>query len=260
MFIVYCLLFLVKFCSESCKERAYDIYHKYECRINMHFEEHFKDILITMRPFFIALYLCYDDINLLKSHFIDDPDTMQQTKTVFDYDLSSPTVKNYALNIMKVFDSYKAAENNEPFYDCIELIFSCHPILAAMWIGNEIIITKMLSRYADNLRELGHAIVQWPTNTKHLIHQLPPTTNQFQLLQTDSICKIIGVGYYSFLGLLNHSCVPNIYRHVNEFNQMILIVCRPIIKGQQLFVDYKYVQILTCEITNSNLTNIMYFF
>ena len=225
------------YCSMTCKDKAMKVYHKYECFIIYHYH-HNKDIFLTLRPFFFGLYIFDGDFNKMKS-FFDVNNTIEGMKTVFDYDLSNPISEDYAMNLMTVFDSYKAKENNKLVQTEIKMIFESHNDLKAMWNGNEIIIVKMLSRYADILRELAHPIVQWPANTKQLINQLPPTTNQFQLFESNLVYKMVGVGYYPFLGLLNHSCVPNIYRHVNEKNQMMLIVCRPIQKGQQLFVDYK---------------------
>ena len=218
------------FCSITCQDKAREIYHKYECVINIKLDG-VKDIVRSMRSFFLTLYLYDGNFHEMKASFVARD---FKVKTVYDCDLSDPTSSDYARNLMHIFDSYNAPKKNKPL-SIIETIFNCHPDLAEIWEGNETFIMAFLCRHVDNLRELEQVMIQWPGNTTQLISKVPEKRNNFH---TNLIRNIIGVGYYPFVGLFNHACVQNIFRHFNDKNQIVLIVCRPINKGEQLFDDY----------------------
>ena len=218
------------FCSTYCKDEAMEIYHKYECYI-LRKIPNIENIVRSMRSFFVTLYLYGGNFEAMKKSIGQRGPSV---KTVFDYDLSNQKSPNYARNLMDIFDSYKAPQFNTSL-KIFSTIFKCHPDLAVIWKGNKQFIHDFLTRHADNLRELGQEMLKWPGNTAQLIAELPETNNNFQI---NLVRKIVGLVYYPFFGLLNHSCVPNIIHHINEKNQKVLIVCRPIRKGEQLFVDY----------------------
>ena len=202
------------FCSTTCKDEALQIYHKYECSVS----PNLKASARSMRSFFMTLYLYHGDIKAMKKYFEARGSTV---KTVFDYDLSCPGSPNYNQNLMDIFDSHKAIKNNEPMQD-MHTLFNCHLDLVKIWKGNEDFIWNFVTRHNDNIRELGNVLSKWPGYKTQFIEQR----------------QIVGTAYYPFLQLINHSCIPNIICHTNEQNQMVLIVCRPIQKGGQLFVGY----------------------
>lgn len=58
-------------------------------------------------------------------------------------------------------------------------------------------------------------------------------------LQPSAYQQLIGNGFYLLCSLFNHSCVPNIQR-LNVINdKIVVIVSRPIRKGEQLFDSYR---------------------
>lgn len=218
------------FCSDTCQDAAFKMYHKYECLI-MKKLDGVKDLVGRLRPFFLALSLFDGSVDRMKA-------TLQGRsggqRTVFDYDLSDPLSHTYAINLLHVFDSYTTTQHSESF-EQINTLFTCDPELNIIWKGNESFVHMLLCRFNDVLRCLGRGIYKWPGNATDIAEQLPDITDSFD---TDLVRKMAGVGYYPFLGLINHSCVQNISRHIDADNKMVLIVCRPIKKGEQLFDDY----------------------
>lgn len=215
------------FCSIICRDESFKIYHKYECFINTKIAD-VENILRKMRSFFVTLYLYNGNINEMKTTFGARGPRVQ---TVFDYNLGNPKSPNYYRNLMSIFYSCKSSPKCKSV-PIIDRIFNCHPDLAVIWKGNETFIVELLCRLVDNLREHGQVMLQWPANTTQIIAKSSEKSNIVSR-------KIIGVGYYPFVGLFNHSCFPNVNRHINQNNQMVLAVCRPIKKGEQLFDDYK---------------------
>lgn len=212
------------FCSIKCREEAFVKYHKYECAINNAIPG-VQNIVRKMRTFFMSLYLYFGDINAMRSDFEGIGTEMQ---SVFDYDLSKPSVINRDRRLMKIFHSCKTPRVNR--YSAIfKNIFSSSPALARMWHGNEYFIVKFILRHADNLRDYGQVILD---NSPIL-----PMFNDPPFIEP--VRQIIGVGYFPFSSLLKHSMIPNVSRRTTQTHQLVLTVCRHIKKGEMLFDDYK---------------------
>lgn len=223
----------VLFCSLMCQQEAHNIYHKYECSINMklHGVQH---IVLSMRSFFFALYLHNGSIAELRAAI--EARAGAPPMTIFDCDARDPESLERARNLMYVFHSYKAeprATKNNVF----AMIFRLLPELSVMWQGNEDFILTFLARHINNSRELEQELTQWPGNTPDIFGQM--TSPQPNACDNYFIRKVVGHAYYPFVGLLNHSCVENVHRHIDQHLKTILIVSRPIKAGQQLFLNYK---------------------
>lgn len=218
------------FCGRVCREKAFVMYHKYECVINEAITG-VQDIVRSMRPFFYALYLFDDNIEDLKNFLMSRNNVK---KTIFDYDLSDFNSRESQRNLLNCFDSIDAPDVigvRKRF----KYLFRCHPLLTVMWRSHHKFIMKYLKQQADIVRVVYKVLVKWPTNASDLLSE----RIQDNIDDVCSVQKAVGSGCFMFLSLINHSCIPNVHRHYNENNKMCLIVIRKIKKGEKLTVSLR---------------------
>lgn len=129
-------------------------------------------------------------------------------KTIFDYDLSNPKSKNYKKNILSCILSLKYKHFKE-----------------------------QIGKYKD----MDHGGILNFIN--HLAGIIDMNSLGLQYLDMDTfkisvpILELHGSAVLAFGSLLNHSCDPNIQRIAVD-DKVAFIVCRPIEKGEQLFINY----------------------
>lgn len=204
------------YCSEECLTNAQKTFHKYECPI--------VDLLLksgvmqmAMLIFFQALSIFDGSISALEE-FFNENDT--SSASVYDFDLSQSdsqtATRNYLLSLLCL-----ARNDNDYSSDSPEKLFKVHPELSNLWECNERFIRKFILRILQIGDSNFHGICGW---------SLKKYENQFP--------QMIGIGCYPFISLVNHSCAPNVNRIYVEDN-MLLLVERPIMKGEQLFDCYK---------------------
>lgn len=198
------------------------MYHRYECVI-INLVGAFQDTVRSMRLFFYSLYLFNDNIEDLKNFMMSRKDVRM---TVFDYDLSDLKSRNSQKNLLHCYDSFVAPAFTNDAY-AFRLIFEVHPILSVMWDTHKVFILTFFRRNIAINREYAKDLMKWQDNVKRSITD-----------HRESICKRVGGGIYLFSSLINHSCVPNVERHISYNDKLHLIVCRDVKKGQQIFLSY----------------------
>lgn len=203
------------FCSQNCLRNAALAYHRYECPI--------IDLLLkcgimqmALRTFFQALSSFNGSIENLEA-FLSDNDS---SASVYDFDFSVSDnlskAKNFLISLLSLARSKNSCSNDSP-----EMFFMNHPELADVWNSHETFIRNFIKRVIQVGDSNFHGICGW--SLKKYENDLP---------------QMIGVGCYPFISLLNHGCAPNVNRIYLE-DKMILLVERPIRKGEQLFDCYK---------------------
>lgn len=201
------------FCSTTCYEAANKSFHQYECNI-LHLLNETGNWRMTFRCFFNALSICNGSIDELEQ-LMAESDSL--SPTVFNFDFSNPknpdNAKNQLLCLMALTRKVTVSLRN--FSD----IFQHHPKLIELWSTHKEFINKFLKR-----------LMQIEILNFHGIKGRA-------LDQSNPYRSCVGDGGYAFCSLLNHSCCSNLMRIVVE-NRMVLIVERPIKKGDQLFDCY----------------------
>jgi SET and MYND domain-containing protein 4 len=201
------------FCSQKCLEEANKGFHQYECSILQPLNET-GNWRMAIRCFFDALSICNGSIEELE--FL-----MKQS------DESSPTVFNF--NFQYVKSSVKAKR----YLTCMlalerrvevksrdfSSIFNLHPSLSKLWDSHKDFINRFLERMMQIEILNFHGIKGRSLDRK----------NPYR--------SCLGDGGYPFCSLFNHSCCPNVMRIVVQ-NHMVLVVERPIKKGEQIFDCY----------------------
>lgn len=204
------------FCSEACSEGARKSFHNYECPI--------IDVLMrsgimqmAMRVFFQALSMFDGSIEELEKFLAEN---QNPSTTVYDFDFSDPSdssnAKSYLISLYCLSRSENVCESDSP-----EKILKSHPKLTTMWASHEAFIRKFIFRILQVGESNFHSMSGW--SIRKYENKVP---------------QMVGIACYPFISLVNHSCAPNVNRIYIDDN-MLLLVERPIRKGEQLFDCYR---------------------
>lgn len=258
------------YCSMRCMESAYKRYHRFECEV---IDELLKSGILhaSMRIFFEGLSLFEDDICKMKTYLTKEK---EKTLTIFDC-IDENVVKTlnnnnnddhnlddddderkkmiFSTTISLVSSDFELPssniKSNNHDYDKISSIFHSSKRLKSLWTvmmneSNQTFINCLLSK----LNKIGvnylHGIGSWRIEkvTKQQQPEIDDNNDDDETpvaLQPSTYQQLIGNGFYLLCSLFNHSCVPNIQR-VNVMNdKVVVIVSRPIGKGEQLFDSYR---------------------
>lgn len=201
------------FCSPNCRREANKGFHQYECNILQLLNET-GNWRMPLRCFFDALSIC--------GGYIEELERVMQvcensSPTVFNFDFSNlKSYKNKQYHLMCMLSlTNNVAVNIHDFSH----LFQHHPRLEELWSSHRKFIEKFLQRMMQVEILNFHGIKGRSLN------------------QNKPYRACLGDGGYAFCSLINHSCCPNVMRIVVE-NRMVLVVERPIKRGEQLFDCY----------------------
>lgn len=197
-------------------------FHFYECHI---IEKLLKSgiMQMAMRIFFQALSIFDGSMDQLQ-RFLED--SKNHSTSIYDFDLSINDDQELSKGKSFLLSLFCLTHGNKVFSsDSPENFMKDHPELAKIWNLHEKYIRKLFLRILQIGDSNFHGICGW---------SMKKYENQFP--------QMIGIGCYPFISLVNHSCAPNVNR-IYVDDKMILLVERPIKKGEQLFDCYKQVDI-----------------
>lgn len=201
------------FCSSDCLTSASKSFHQYECPILLELNET-ANWRMPLRNFFHALSICGGSVEELE-RLMKESDEV--SPTVFNFDFCDPKNLENAKNQLRCMISLerKIEVNVKDFSS----IFLQTPKLSELWTAHSHFINKFLERMMQVEILNFHGIKGRSLNRN----------NTFR--------SCLGDGGYIFCSLINHSCCPNTMRIVVQ-NRMVLVVERPVKKGEQLFDCY----------------------
>lgn len=175
---------------------------------------------MALRVFFEALSMFEGSVENLEKFLSENeiPGT-----NVYDFNLSGTNENDEKFiarrNLLSLF--YLTRSETVCPSDSPEVFLKGHPFLEGVWKSHETFIRKFIQRVLQIGDSNFHGICGW--SFKKYENQFP---------------QMIGIGCYPFISLVNHSCAPNVNRIYVE-DKMLLLVERPIKKGEQLFDCYK---------------------
>lgn len=207
------------FCSSECQSEALKQYHHYECEI-MDLLLESEDKQFSLRAFFKALFL-FDGVIEDLEDFLRENDN---NPTVFDFDMSIKTSVKHKNTLLAANSLSKSHQTPTDDYTAI---FQ-HPRLISMWESHEKFINNFLLNQTLIGNSSSHTITGWPKKKNY----------RNDIILPSQLCDQIGSGIYPFHALLNHSCAPNVTRTFFG-DKMVLVVCRTILKDDQLFDSYR---------------------
>lgn len=224
------------YCSEECKKRAYDEYHKYEC-----------PLLATL------VYMEFTKLELLSLRILlkarsdhSDWSALFHTIELAECNTSNEFRGHVKENNNWVFDSkyYTSIHTLESNVDkrSVSDIFQ-KAVTAAVFLWLLTTETDFLKGNVDEEKikktvagMLLLHVMTGPTN----MHSINSNTQDEDGNYVEEMT--VASAPYAFHSLLNHSCSPNIVRFSKlGSGQMKSFALRPIKKGAQLFDNYGYV-------------------
>lgn len=208
------------FCSSECRLKALEKFHKFECPV-MKLLLQSGSVNIALRIFFIALSAFDGSIENLENFMIETETT---SSTIYDFEHSEKNVKSY----LKCLNSLSRSSKTFSLQAHAEIL-DRHPTLADTWKANEEFIRRFLQRQCQINDLYFHGIFSGSLRNNNTLD----SSLIFRDLQ-----QSVGSGWFPFCSLINHSCAPNVQRIYVE-GKVVLIACRPITAGSQLFDCYK---------------------
>lgn len=208
------------FCSQQCKEEANASFHQYECIVLDHINACFSGYnqhILAIKILLKALSSCNGSIVELQDLLSNN----KRHSTIFDFNFSDPSYQSdnkkrlFAANAIGYnmsFNSRTIKEQAKTFEKFIQLY--------------------------PKLKELCKEKVVQDIVVKFLIKQL-----RCVQVKSDSAKNIRGRGswyggVYPLSSYMNHSCVPNVYIHINRECKAVYIAQHPIPAGAPLTISY----------------------
>lgn len=212
------------FCSHECQQNALKRFHRYECPV-MSLLVKSGSVNIALRILFISLSTFGGSIEKLEN-FMNENENL--VSTVFDFDFSDKNSEENPRNYLKCLSSLSKSTKSFSLQSHEEILCN-HPELKSVWTSHEKFIRNFLQRQCQINDLYFHGIFSGSL-------KLNPSNNSSTTFR--DLQRSIGSGWFPFCSLINHSCAPNVVRVYVE-GRVVLIACRPIEKGSQLFDCYK---------------------
>lgn len=209
------------FCSEVCRDRSFERYHKYECPV---MDQLLKSgtIHMPLRQLFIAMSCFGGEIEKLEMFVNEHEDT---NFNIFEFDMKLHDIntdKNLLLALRSLIKSSIIFE-----LDDHKKIMENHPQLKENFHKHQKFIESFLQRQCQISDLNFHGIFSG------IAKKQDDSSTNFS-----SMTMAIGTGSLLFGSLSNHSCANNVFRVYVE-GHVVYTVCRPIQKGSQIFDCYK---------------------
>ena len=208
------------FCSQACKEEANAGFHQYECIILDHIIECFKGYnchILTIKILLKALASCDGSIIELQALLSNN----KRYSTCFDFNFSDPSFQSDK--------KQKLLAANAVGYN---MSFNSRTVKEQV-----IIFEKILQLY-PKLKELCMDKVVKEVVVKFLIKQLRCVQVRSDTAKNNRGKGRWYGGVYPLSSYMNHSCVPNIYIHINHECKAVYIAQNPIPAGAPLTISY----------------------
>lgn len=210
------------FCSTECLESALERYHRFECPVMDRLIKS-GSVHMALRLFFIGLSAFDGSVENFKNFFEENEGARS---TIFNVDEKSSVIDQEKSRLLALFSLTKSSKNFSTVQH--EEILMKHPILSESWKTHREFIQTFIQRQSQISDHNFHGIFSGSTKQENFA----PKTIFTNLQQS------IGSGSMLFCSLINHSCSSNILRVCFE-GKIVVVVCRPIAKGSQLFDCYK---------------------
>lgn len=210
------------FCNESCRNKGYNLFHKFECSVIYGIFDVFDNSIITALRSILKLFSNTDELIKVKNFFATPRATEENIFTV-------------NANSDSIFEQFKAVLGLETHLNKREKADKFqHGITAATLIcimKNDENFVKLFDNGFSNLfYELIYQIIQ--------AQEINTISILLQTSLKDKELNNYATGIFPFSSLINHSCNPNVLSFGCNNNQYTIIVSQKINKGEQLFTNY----------------------
>lgn len=182
---------------------------------------------MALRSLFIALSIFDDSVEGLEQFLLENEHIRS---TIFDVDMKTRETGNDHSLLLVLTSLIKSSR--EFSLQQHEDALKNHPALKNLWREHETFLKSFLLKQCQIADLSFHGIFGSSIKKNDELIEMEPS-KVFNNLQ-----QSIGSGALLFSTLINHSCSNNVFRVYVE-GKVVCIVCRPILKGSQLFDSYK---------------------
>ena len=208
------------FCSQQCKDEANTGFHQYECIILDNIIANFSGYnnhILAIKVLLKALASCDGSIVELQAIL----NNTKRYSTCFDFNFSDPSFQSDK--------KQKLVAANAIGYN---MSFNSHTV------KEQVKIFEKILRLYPKLKAMCNDKVTLEVAIKFLIKQL-----RCVQVKSDPAKNIHGKGSwyggaYPLSSYMNHSCVPNVYIHINCECKAVYIAQHPIPAGAPLTISY----------------------
>lgn len=208
------------FCSNTCREEAWNNFHKYECEV------YGANVDYLMIRASLMCFTIFNDIDRIKA-FLDD------SLNVFDpgYDYKS---KEHQLKVLRSHATHAPVTKvEEEFQTCNTCALNWHLLQSSFNFKSLINSSETEDIFLTLLYDF--AIVS--QFYSHSLLTMARTPEEQQKVDGQFSPQKYGSGLLPICSLLNHSCAPNVTRMGND-TCVVMVVRRHITPGEQLFDSY----------------------
>uniref|UniRef100_A0A336LSS1 CSON003654 protein n=1 Tax=Culicoides sonorensis TaxID=179676 RepID=A0A336LSS1_CULSO len=206
------------FCSEICKNEAWENFHKFECKL-MYANIDFLQLRATLMA--VSSLKDFRRINQDGSFTIFDPD--------YQYNL----MEHQLLALLSCAKYAPTMNDEEDFVLCNMSALIWHLLKSSDEFSSMLTNPEWENDFLSILFDFG-AVSQFYSHSLLAIAKTPELKEE---MDGKFSPQKYGTGLLPISSLMNHSCAPNVTRMGND-NQVVIVVRRHIAPGDQLFDSY----------------------
>ncbi|XP_053683937.1 SET and MYND domain-containing protein 4 [Sabethes cyaneus] len=219
------------FCSEICRQKAQQGYHRIECPGIRNMQQLFtKVILMAMRTTTTAIATFNFDLNEMQKHL---QSIENLSVNPFQLDWNTISAKEIYNTIHKLATNQNLRTASDLTQRSVYAIILSDILLNKSPLKH---ICGSNESHSDLIRNLlFHHAQTAPVNMHSMMYMdyCPEENEQFQQAP-------LGCGSFPILSNINHSCAPNLVRITLPNGHVAALINRPIKKGDQLYDNYGY--------------------
>lgn len=208
------------YCSERCRKEAWHVYHRYECPISEHLNDLDEFVALALRCLLVgrSVYGSLEAYEAFLAHSADGG------VNAFDLDYANLDRRVQFL----AFHNMHFQDGHMPHAD------------RSFWMRKVAEVVRLLRRADVFEGELGTRAAEDLVLGLLYRYTITSILNCYETSTTrppraDKVS--ITVSQHLTMGLVNHSCAPNVQR-IQQSDRQVLMVVRPLRKGDQLFDNY----------------------
>lgn len=209
------------FCSLECLEAAKS-HHETECEI--------VDDLLSSGLVHIVMRIFLEGLSSFGGDLDDMKTSLSQVESSNMTILDRGCLKDKKHKFLATISLASSETGGDLFDSCLKM-FARTEKLTKIFKSDPKFVTSVLGKLVTVGIHYVHGIGGWSRNQNGMENfDYPKHPSQYQ--------QVIGNGCNLVASLLNHSCAPNI-RRMNVDDKTVVIVIRPVLKGDQLFDSYR---------------------
>ncbi|XP_072753158.1 SET and MYND domain-containing protein 4 [Anoplolepis gracilipes] len=235
----------VSFCTETCRKKAWEAYHQYECSVFDYFFENssndrYQQTLYLLLAYRTTIAQALSQRNNAETRHVLNPDFLQ-------YHANG---KSSEENISKEYTKSESRQkyNSLDYRTVIQLVTHCadvEPNVNLIRTIQAIFLAKCLISVLSKLDIVCTNETFIPLAVAMLHHLQTINCNAYEIVEnvheeTTRVWepRIVGGAIYTTVSLVNHSCYPNVVRHSYPNGMVVVRALRFIGKGCEILDCY----------------------